>query len=214
MNDALNMQISAFVDGELPANEAELLLRRLSQDAAMRKQVARYLEIGRLLRREQELPGMDQLRGRIAAALGEEPVEPDLEQAVVGSRFMTPTTGVAVAATVAAVALVALSQLSAPVDPLLQQAVTIDDGPIAYTEPDLDRALAEQPSELLLQYYRSHGDSAVGAGPNRVLALPTTFNVSESVRVAPDPRLVPAEAAEDEDADEDAAPAPALAETP
>ena len=40
MNEALKMQISAFIDGELPENEAELLLRRLNQDAAMRQQVA------------------------------------------------------------------------------------------------------------------------------------------------------------------------------
>ena len=30
------MQVSAFVDGELPENEAELLVRRLSQDALLR----------------------------------------------------------------------------------------------------------------------------------------------------------------------------------
>ena len=39
MNDALKIQISAFVDGELPENESELLLRRLSQDIALRQQV-------------------------------------------------------------------------------------------------------------------------------------------------------------------------------
>ena len=77
MNDALRMQISAFVDGELPNNEAELLLRRLSQDAALRQQVSRYLDIGRLLRQDRTVPGMDQLRGRIAAALGDELVQPE-----------------------------------------------------------------------------------------------------------------------------------------
>jgi len=72
MNDALEMQISAFIDGELPENESELLVRRLSQDAAMRQQVARYLEIGRLMRQDREVPGMGELRGSIAAALGDE----------------------------------------------------------------------------------------------------------------------------------------------
>jgi len=203
MNDAIKMQVSAFVDGELPANEAELLLRRLGQDAAMRQQVAQYLEIGRLLRREQELPGMSELRGRIASALGDELAPAEDEQKVVGSALMTPTTGVAVAATVAALALVGLSQVSGPVDPQLQQAVTIDVGPVAYTEPDIDQALAEQPSEMLLQYLRSHGDSANGVGPNGILALPATFNVSESVQVAPDPHLVPPEADEAAGADEE-----------
>ena len=59
MNEALRMQISAFVDGELPDNESELLLRRLSQDAAMRQQVAAYLDIGRYMRQDRDVPGID-----------------------------------------------------------------------------------------------------------------------------------------------------------
>jgi hypothetical protein len=205
MNDAIKMQISAFVDGELPANEAELLLRRLGQDAAMRQQVSQYLEIGRAVRRERDLPGMNELRGRIASALGDELTPAEDEQKVVGSALMTPTTGVAVAATVAALALVGLSQLSGPVDLQLQQAVTIDEGPVAYTEPNIDRVLAEQPSEMLLQYLRSHGDASSGVGPNGILALPATFNVSESIKVAPDPHLVSPHADESAGVDEESA---------
>ena len=191
MNDALRMQLSAFVDGELPENEAELFLRRLSQDAALRQQVASYLEIGRLIRQEREVPGMDGLRGRIAAALGDEPVSAPEEEPVVGSRLMTPTTGVAVAATVAAVALLGLSQFGAQVDPGLGQALAIDDGPSAYTEPTVEQVLGEQPSELWLRYYQSHGESAPGLGPDRILPLPATLEVSEElVETDPDPRLV------------------------
>ena len=164
MNDALEMQISAFIDGELPENESELLVRRLSQDAALRQQVSRYLEIGRLMRQDRDVPGMGELRGRIAAALGDELEQPHDEPKVVGSRLMTPTTGVAVAATVAALALLGLSQLQGPGDPLLQRAVAIDDGPAAYTEPAVDQVLADQPNEMLMQYYLSHGDSNRRAG--------------------------------------------------
>ena len=98
MNDALRMQISAFVDGELPENENELLLRRLSQDAALRQQVAQYLQIGRLIRRDRELPGMSELRDRIAVALGEEPVQHPVETELPASRFTKPAVGVAIAA--------------------------------------------------------------------------------------------------------------------
>ena len=52
MNDAIRMQISAFVDGELPDNEADLLLRRMGQDAGLRRSVAEYLAIGRAMRGE------------------------------------------------------------------------------------------------------------------------------------------------------------------
>ncbi len=198
MNDALEMQISAFIDGELPENESELLLRRLSQDAALRQQVSRYLEIGRLMRQDGEVPGMGQLRGRIAAALGEELVRPQDEPKVVGSGLMTPTTGVAVAATVAAIALLGLSQLQGPGDPLLQRAVAIDDGPAAYTEPAVDQVLADQPNEMLMQYYLSHGDSTAGLGPNGILTQVVTLELREGelVEIEPDPHLVPSEAAE------------------
>ena len=50
MNDAIRMQLSAFVDGELPENEAEMLLRRMSQDVQSRKEVAEYIALGRLIR--------------------------------------------------------------------------------------------------------------------------------------------------------------------
>jgi hypothetical protein len=199
MNDALRMQISSFVDGELPENESELLLRRLSQDAVLRQQVSRYLEIGRLMRQDREIPGMEQLRGRIATALGDELRQPDDEQSVVGSSLMTPTTGVAVAATVAALALVGLSQLSGPGDPVLQRAVAIDDGPVAYTEPDIDRALAEQPSEMLLQYHLSHGDSLPGLGPNGIRTRVISLENRELIEIEPHPHLLPVETAEEDE---------------
>ncbi len=198
MNNALEMQISAFIDGELPENESELLVRRLSQDAAMRQQVSRYLEIGRLMRQDREVPGMGQLRGSIAAALGDELEQPQDEPKVVGSRLMTPTTGVAVAATVAAVALLGLGQLQGPVDPLLQRAVAIDDGPAAYTEPAIEQVLADQPNEMLMQYYLSHGDSTSGLGANGIFTQVVTLELREGelVEIEPDPHLVPAETAE------------------
>ena len=205
MNDALKMQISAFVDGELPDNESELLLRRLSQDTALRQQVSQYLEMGRLLRRDRDIPGMDQLRGRIAAALGDEPAQPDEVQKVVGSRLMTPATGVADAAPVAAIALIGLSQLEGPGDPVLERTVAIDDGPAGYTEPTVDEALADQPREMLMRYYLSHGDSADGLGPNEILTRVVTLELSELVETEPDPRLLTNDATDQPDDDQDTA---------
>ena len=198
MNEALEMQISAFVDGELPENESELLLRRLSQDAVLRQQVARYLEIGRLMRHDREVRGMNQLRSRIAVTLGDERELPVAEQPAVGSALMTPTTGVAVAATVAAIALLGLSQLQGPVDPLLQRAVAIDDGPAAYTEPAIEQVLADQPNEMLMQYYLSHGDSTSGLGANGIFTQVVSLELREGelVEIEPDPHLLPAKTAE------------------
>ncbi|MGB5740771.1 MAG: RseA family anti-sigma factor, partial [Woeseia sp.] len=72
MNDALKLQVSAFIDGELEAAEAEMLVRRLGQDAGLRQQAAAYLQIGRLLRGEQTVPAARDLAARIAAAVADE----------------------------------------------------------------------------------------------------------------------------------------------
>ena len=192
------MQISAFVDGELPDNESELLLRRLSQDAVMRQQVAQYLEIGRLIRRDQELPGMDRLRGRIAAALGDEALPPAAHKETVASTLMTPVAGIAVAAIVAAVALFSLGQLSGPADPVLRDAVAIDSAP-AYTEPSAEQVLGNAPTERQLEYLRRHSDSDI-------LTRMANFEVSESLEIIePDGHLGSSEEAEEPDAGESTA---------
>lgn len=183
MNDALKLQISAFIDGELPDGEAELLLRRLSQDAALRQQVAQYLEIGRLMRNDRTVPGVDRLRGRIAVALGETAAEPKVPDDVVGSRLMTPATGIAVAATVAALALFGLSQLDGPTAPGFDAAVAIDSAP-TYTEPTVEEVLADSPNEQIREYYRRHENSS------DELARVVNFELSEDlVEIEPDPRL-------------------------
>ncbi len=156
MNDALRMQISAFVDGELPENESELLLRRLSQDIALRQQVAQYLEIGRLLRRDHEVPGMSELRNRIAAALGEEPVRHTAETGVSASKFTRPAVGVAIAASVAVLALLAVRQVYLPHD-----SGAIDDVFAGRSVPD-SQSVARQPDdELLRALYLLHNPRLV-----------------------------------------------------
>lgn len=113
MNEAIRMQLSAFVDGELPENEAELLLRRLSQDAELRQQVAEFMAIGRAIRGEVQVGGIDRLRERIADALGEVPVMAEnVDATPAGNRYVKPLAGVAIAATVAVAAIFGLGQLS------------------------------------------------------------------------------------------------------
>ena len=198
MNEALRMQISAFVDGELPDNESELLLRRLSQDAEMRRQVAEYLQIGRLIRQDREIPGMDQLRNRIAAAIGEESAAEPVKQTDVGSKFMTPTTGIAIAASVAAVALIGLGQLGTPVDAGLEDVVAIDLAP-TYTEPPASQFVVAQPTERLREMQRRHRDSSTALGSGDILYRMATFEIRESelVEIEPDPHILQEDAETD-----------------
>ena len=124
MNEAIRMQVSAFVDGELPENEAELLVRRLSQDAVLRQQVAEYLAIGRVMRGEYTMSGSGALRERIAAKLDERPLQDTEEAGPVreGNRYLRPLAGFAIAASVALVAIFGL-----------RQSVTVDVEPASAT---------------------------------------------------------------------------------
>jgi anti-sigma factor RsiW len=156
MNDALKTQISAFVDGELPDNESELLLRRLSQDPALRQQVAQYLEIGRLIRRDRVIPGMHELRDRIAAALGEEPLQPAAEIAAASSKYTKPLLGMAIAVSVAILALLAVRQAYLP-----DSGEAMDDNFAGRTVPDSSVETAQPDEELLKQLYLHHNPRLV-----------------------------------------------------
>lgn len=177
MNDALRMQVSAFVDGELPENETELLLRRLSQDPELRQLVAEYLAIGRAIRREREIPGMGELRGRIARSLGQEPpieVQPASEPRRVN--WLKPVAGLSIAASVAALAVVGLRSMEAP--PGTPRETVQAAAPAAYTQPRPEAAEnRQQPSDMLVQYYLRHGETSADLGPNGILTRLVTLEL-------------------------------------
>jgi negative regulator of sigma E activity len=167
MNDAIRMQLSAFVDGELPENEAELLLRRMSQDVELRNEVAEYLAIGRLIRDEAGLSGADRLRERIAAAVDERPADDDAAAGTDGvSRAIRPLAGMAIAATVALVAIFALQQIQVsdeiPADAPLPVA---NDG-----VPSMD-AGQERQRQFLLNHAETSTDLGANGLNSRVVTL-------------------------------------------
>ncbi len=175
MNDAIRMQISAYVDGELSDSETQLLLRRMSQDATLRREAAEFLELGRVLRGEGSAPGIGRLRGRIAASIDgrtedDDELAPDTQR---GSA-LRPLVGVAVAASVALIALFGL-QLT----PGLDDAARVDD-PVADVSADAGYTVPERIDGQLRQYYLSHGASS---GANSVNARLVTLRLSEELLV-------------------------------
>lgn len=174
MNDAIRMQVSAFVDGELPENEADMLLRRMSQDSELRQEVAEYLAIGRLMRREPGLAGADRLHERIAAEIDHRPVEVDSEHNdVVASRRVRPLAGIAIAATVALVAIFALQQNTA-VDELPQDsalpAVANEGVPVIDSQQERQR-----------QYFQNHAETSSQMGANGMNSRVVTLRFSEEL---------------------------------
>ena len=200
MNEAIKMQISAFVDGELPDSEADLLLRRMSQDAKLRREAADYLEIGRIMRGEASARGLERLRERIAAAIDDKVLEegdvgPDSES----GKAMRPLLGIAVAASVALIAIFGL-QLTPGVD---TQAPATDT--VAESAEDSGYSTPRPLDQQILQYVDRHGAASSELGANGMRARLTTLRRSEEV---------PVEEVSDDEADSEASTAEDLPTQP
>ena len=192
MNDAIRMQISAFVDGELPDAEADLLLRRMSQDAELRRKAAEYLEIGRALRGERNVRGIDRLLERIGAEIDDKPMDDDVAApASAPTKAIRPLAGIAVAASVALVAIFGL-QVTPGVD---DQVAT--ESAVAETIEEPGYTVPQQIDEQLRQYYLSHGASSSELGANGMNARLVTLRLSEE-------ELSEEEAEDSDEADESA----------
>ena len=183
MNDAIKTQISAFVDCELPENEAEMLLRRISQDKALRQQAAEYLALGRAIRGERTLAGMSTLRDRIAAAIDDESAQHEPHVADQGgTRMLRPLAGVAIAATVALAAIVGLQQVA--VSPGGDDAVSVD----AVAEAVSPGYTVPAPADdKLREYYLRHAASSAYVGASSINARLVTLELPGDVLVEAQP---------------------------
>jgi len=192
------MQISAFVDGELPDAEADLLLRRMSQDAELRRKAAEYLEVGRAMRGEASVRGIERLQERIAAGISDEPLaDEDAPVEDSAGRSMRPLVGVAVAASVALIAIFGL-QLTPGVD---STNGIEDEAAVADVAEDPGYTVPQQPvDDQLNQMRRIHGASTAEEGANGMNARLVNLRFSEDPPAEEDPE----EEAADESADESA----------
>lgn len=132
MTDALNEQLSACLDGELPPAELDLLLKRVGRDAELRAAIGRYSLIGEAMRAERPAVTSRDFASNVMAAVAAEPVPaqlprpdgipngvapaavrtPRFSPAVV--RYLRPAAGMAIAAGVAAVAVLTMQPTGQP----------------------------------------------------------------------------------------------------
>jgi sigma-E factor negative regulatory protein RseA len=124
MSEQIREQVSAFLDGELPNSETELLLKRLTRDGELRDSFGRYVLIGEAVRGTSRGLLTRGFSGRVNLAIDGEliPANEHLPPAR-GPRWWRPIAGAAVAASVAAVAVVALQQRA--VSPTLRSAAPL-----------------------------------------------------------------------------------------
>lgn len=206
MNDAIKTQISAFVDGELPQNEAELLLRRLCQDVELRNQAAEYLAMGRAMRGERAIVGVSMLRERVAAALDDKELQEEFaESEVAAPRFMRPLAGVAIAATVALAVLIGLQQMSDVPD-----VETVQGGEAVAGATDDSYTVPEPEYDLLSDYYNSHDASSAHIGFDSITPRLITYEIRDGRLVEMELIDAPAENDEQDDENEETSSADTL----
>jgi sigma-E factor negative regulatory protein RseA len=196
MSEQIREQVSAFLDGELPNSETELLLKRLTRDPELRESFGRYALIGESLRGGTHARLSQSFPGRVNRAIDGEPLIAD--PATVRGRsavWWRPFAGAAVAAGVAAIAVVALQQraiaptLRAALPVTVPNAATIPSGgsvpyarvaqnggtatpreALSYTVPaTVPDAPAALPAARLTNYVFAHSKYSSVLGQNDVL---------------------------------------------
>jgi sigma-E factor negative regulatory protein RseA len=193
MSEQIREQVSAFLDGELPDSETELLLKRLTRDGELRESFGRYALIGESIRGTSRGFLTKGFSGRVNMAIDGEPV------VAVGQvresrapRWWRPFAGAAVAAGVAAVAVVALQQravaptlragpAAAPITAMTAQNTIPAQGPAGLPQtprepnsyivpPTSAAAPAGMPQARLANYVLAHSRYSSGLDLRGVLA--------------------------------------------
>jgi negative regulator of sigma E activity len=183
MSEQIREQVSAFLDGELPSSETELLLKRLTRDAILRESFGRYALIGEALR----CAGRGTERSRLsrgfaagvnAAIDGEAVPAAPLPLHGRAPRWWRPVAGAAVAAGVAAVAVVALQQRAVSpalrtVVPMTAQIAAKPKEALSYTVPaaaPAEETPAMLPAARLTSYVFAHSRYSSVLGQSNVLS--------------------------------------------
>ena len=167
MTEPVNEQLSACLDGELPAAELDLLLKRLQRNPELREALGRYTVIGETLRHSKPVVASGSFADKVMAAVDQEPAAarraPRVSPAIL--RRLTPIAGFGVAATVAAIAIfsvqragvtpetVASGPVAAPVATIADQAPSTI---VPSTTPALQAAFV--PATRLTNYVVAHSE--------------------------------------------------------
>jgi len=167
VNRNIEEQLSAFLDGELPPDELQLLVRRLERNEEHRATLARYASIGGALRNDQSQQLANQLHTKVMSALEEDRAPADSVSDTAASMTRQSWFKPAVAAALSALAVVAI--LNANLVPqtstdVIQQAA-IDTQ--AEPSPGANSAQSGSASprarisnDRMLSYLVSHGEHA------------------------------------------------------
>jgi sigma-E factor negative regulatory protein RseA len=208
MSEQIREQVSAFLDGELPGSETELLLKRLTRDPELRHSFGRYALIGEALRGTDRVSPSRDFSSKVNRAIDGESATP-LAPAIRTSqaRWWKPIAFTSVAAGVAAVALVTWQQRAvAPGVRGLTAATALTAGapaaavrtaqstePLSYTVVPAVNAETPPvvPAARFTSYVFAHSKYSVGLGQGSLLS----GLLSDEQPASPDPKAAVVKAA-------------------
>ena len=173
MKEKLHEQISALVDDELDGSEHALLSKRLAEDASLRKRLSRYQLISDTL--QNHLPRKTDPDFHIGVQLALQDVEPAVQSTSARlARLFKPVAGLAVAASVAVVAVLSLQsvrQQDSSAVPALATAPVVEEQAPADVSPLLANTTPNAPGDAqnLDIYLVNHNEFAVNRGMQGML---------------------------------------------
>lgn len=168
MTDTLKEQLSALVDDELEAGEESLLLRQMGRDETLRRQFARYQLVSDALKDNLPERVDPDFHVRVQAALQDLPEPAPVSGSQHLNRLVKPAAGLAVAASVA---LVAVLSLQSTRDNTTQPAPAVASAPAAtdYIRAEGQVAAAAPAARDLDAYLVNHNEFVVKRGMQGML---------------------------------------------
>jgi sigma-E factor negative regulatory protein RseA len=180
MTDSVKEQLSACLDGQLPEGELDLMLKRLQRDAELRRTMDGYSLIGEVMRGQRTVRASAGFADRVAAAVASEPATKDFASRPSREKVLTwlrPAAGLAIAASVAAIAVMSFRPASDGTQPLAQivadSSQADDDAAASYTVPthvDTTSGAGYVPAARLTNYVVAHSEYSSPLGRRTVLS--------------------------------------------
>lgn len=198
MNEMLDSQLSAMFDDELPAEECELVARRLSRDEALQSRWRHYALIGAAVRGERGLALEVDIAAKVRKAVA---VESDLAvtraavampQSRLAQRAWQGVAGVGIAAGVAALSVLWMraqtpEETAQPLMAQVQRPAAVratPSGPDSYVVPTPVNSPNAMPSAELANYVLSHSEYS---GPLIRRNVLSSLVASDAGTAAPNP---------------------------
>lgn len=195
MTDSIKEQLSACLDGELPDRELALLLKRVGQDRDLRAALTRYGMISETIRTGSLAPISTDFAARVMARVESEPTTGTSRVSPALWRRLRPAAGLAVAASVAALALISVQR--AGLVPGEEPVTTIADTPapasVLQEEPDryvvpmnASNSSVFIPATRLTNYVVAHSEYSSPLGRRSVLSGVLAEGEAELLPEVPD----------------------------